>query len=285
MQQRLDVQARPPPDGFEHPTLLADKHLLVRIALHVEDGANIDEILALAPSELFDLDRDAVRHLLPCHLDGRLSDEFPDQELLGLVGHHLRGEVLRTLRQERGHHLDQPIEVGPGKTRDRDHPGKSVQPGKRGFNSGHLVRRNAIDFVEHRYHRCADATQAGDHGAVLWRCAVCGIEDDQHGVGVAEGPRGLLYHPLAQSVAGPVEARGIHEHNLSVGQRQNPGKPAPRNLGDCRGDGNLLTHKAVDQRRFADAGAADQGDEARSKAGNRGTWERGNATLVFGHAR
>src|SRR5207247_3657910 len=114
VQQGLDVPTCPLPDGPQHPAILPDEHLLVRVALHVEDGPDVEEILALAPRKLLDLHGDTIGQLLPGRLDGGLPDQFPDQRLLGLVGHPLRGEVLRALRQQTGHRLAQLIQAGPG---------------------------------------------------------------------------------------------------------------------------------------------------------------------------
>ena len=192
----------------------------MRVALHVEDGPDVEEILALAPRKLLDLHGDTIGQLLPGRLDGGLPDQFPDQGLLGLVGHHLRGEVLRAFRQQPGDRLDQPIEVGPRETRDGNHAGERVQPADRGQTRHHLAGREPVDLVQHRQRGSAYAAEAGDRGPVLRCHAITGIKNEQHHVGVPERPHTLLDHPLAQSVPGPMQAGGIHEHDLGVGQRQ-----------------------------------------------------------------
>src|SRR5438445_114784 len=148
VQQGLDVPTCPLPDGPQHPAVLPDQHLLVRVALHVEGGPDVEEILALAPRELLDLHRDTIGQFLAGRLDGGLPDQFPDQGLLGLAGHHLRGEVLRALRQQTGDRLDQLIEVGPRETRDRNHAGERVQPADRGQTRPHLAGREPVDLVQ-----------------------------------------------------------------------------------------------------------------------------------------
>ncbi len=127
---------------------------------------------------------------------------------------------------------------------------------------GLAVGVRAVDLVEHQdSRRAATAHQRGD--ALIEPTRRPGDIDEQTDhVGVGDGAARLLDHKRAQLGARVVDAGCIDKNNLRVGAGQNATDRHASRLRLGRDDRYFLAEQSVEQRRLADVGLADQGDEA-----------------------
>ena len=88
------------------------------------------------------------------------------------------------------------------------------------------------------------------------------VDQPENNVGVADRIGGDVHHVFAQLVGGLVHARCVEKDDLIRIGRQHAHELVARGLGLGAGDGNLLPKQAVEQRRLAHIGPADDGHKA-----------------------
>ena len=88
-----------------------------------------------------------------------------------------------------------------------------------------------------------------------------GFHQEKDQIDFRAGGKRLIDHVFVQAAAGPVDAGGIEEEDLSAGKRMNPEDAVAGRLRLRRGDRNLLAENTIEQCRFADIRSADDGYE------------------------
>ena len=91
------------------------------------------------------------------------------------------------------------------------------------------------------------------------------IDHKQNRIHRVNGDLGVLHQHLPQAVVGLVDAGGIDKDDLGLGRSEDAAQAVAGGLGSGGGDGDFLADEGVHQRRFADIGPTDDGDEPRSE--------------------
>ncbi|MHC2559097.1 hypothetical protein ACVIVD_001091 [Bradyrhizobium liaoningense] len=119
----------------------------------------------------------------------------------------------------------------------------------------------ALALVGDQQHRLVGLAGEIGEGAIGGRETNAGIDDEEQRVGLRDRGFGLLLHARGQRALGAfVETGGIDDGELEVAE---PGLAFAAVAGDARqviDKRELLSNQAVEQRRFADIGPADDGD-------------------------
>ena len=129
-----------------------------------------------------------------------------------------------------------------------------------------LARMHAIDLVDHGDH-------AGvPHRAMRWSASLILIgplerlDHEQHQIGIAHrGGGGAIHGAVERALLAQVQARGVDEGDLRLGQLQQADHPMARGLRARRDDAELLPDQGIQQRGLADIRAAGQRDKAAAK--------------------
>ncbi len=118
-----------------------------------------------------------------------------------------------------------------------------------------------LGLVRHQHHRRLAAAQPIGEMAVDRRDADARVDDKQSDVGLLQRARRLLLHARAEAAGlGLVEPGGIDDAEAQIAQRGLALAPVarhPRRVVDQR---QAVAHQAIEQRRFAGVGPADDGD-------------------------
>ena len=93
------------------------------------------------------------------------------------------------------------------------------------------------------------------------------VHQQQDGVGVVRAAPGGVDHRALEAMTRGEDAGRVDEDELHLVDHTNAAQPAARGLHLGRDDGDLGAHQTVDQRRLADIGRPQHGDEARAGAG------------------
>ena len=92
---------------------------------------------------------------------------------------------------------------------------------------------------------------------------------EQHHVDACQaGHGGFVEHAVERAALTGMQTRGIHQRDLQARLGEHADNPMTRGLRLGRDDTDLLADQRIDQRRFADVGAADQGDHATARGGS-----------------
>ena len=111
-----------------------------------------------------------------------------------------------------------------------------------------------------------------------------GLDHEQHQVDVADrAQHGLVQRPVQRRGVPRLEARRVDEDELRVAQGADAGDAVPRGLRLARGDADLLADQGIEQRRLADVGLADDGDDAAALAFGPGRCRRRLLRLLGVH--
>ena len=176
-----------------------------------------------------------------------LSHEFGSEQLVRLITVHIRREEERAI----GH---QPLELAPQRLetvalqrRDRNVYGEVPLP--RSSELPEEIRiRCLIGLVHGDDHRSVRFGESLCDQPIAGPYRLAGIEEEQHGIGLCDGPVDELVQPLAQDVAGLVKTRSVHKHQLSLAVRSDAADRVASGLRPGRRDRHLLTDEGVDQR-------------------------------------
>ena len=119
----------------------------------------------------------------------------------------------------------------------------------------------AFALVGDQQHRLVGVAGEIGKGAIVGRQAHAGIDHEEQRVGLRDRGLGLLLHARGQRALGAlVEAGGIDDGEVEIAE---PGLALAAVAGDARqviDQRELLPDQAVEQRRFADIGSADNGN-------------------------
>ena len=127
------------------------------------------------------------------------------------------------------------------------------------------LRGPALAFVGEDDHRPAATPQHRGERPVERHHPGTDIEDEQHGVGLLHRCCRLPLHPRRQHIAAGILEAGRIDH--PEGKVTEPGEAFPAVARHARGivdDRSPAPHQPVEQRRFADVGAADDGQHRTS---------------------
>ena len=91
------------------------------------------------------------------------------------------------------------------------------------------------------------------------------VDEEGDDVDVGQRLKGRFVELLAQRVLGFVDTRRVHDDHLHVTGVVDSPEAMARGLRRTRGDGELLPHDVVEQRRLAGIGPADERHEATAK--------------------
>ncbi len=119
----------------------------------------------------------------------------------------------------------------------------------------------ALALVGDQQHRLVGTAGEIGKGAIGGREADAGIDHEEQGIGQRDRGLGLLLHPRGQRALGAfVEAGGVDDGEFEIAE---PGLALAAIAGDAGqviDERELLSDQAVEQRRLADIGPADNGD-------------------------
>ena len=122
----------------------------------------------------------------------------------------------------------------------------------------------ALGLVGDQHHRLVGAAGEIGEGAVVRRQPHARVDHEHQGIGLRDRGLGLLLHPRRQRAFGAlIEPGGIDD---GEGEIVEPGLAFPTIAGDAGkivDQRKLLSNQAVEQRRPADIGPADDGDRER----------------------
>ena len=121
---------------------------------------------------------------------------------------------------------------------------------------------DAVDLVHDQQHRAIALAQPGEDGVVERGRAFAAIHDEQHQVGFLSGGARLLRGGTGEAFLLPGDAAGIDQH-----ERAFRIEPAHAVVAVARHAGRIMHERIaaagqrVEQRRLADIGTTDEGDE------------------------
>src|SRR3954451_9109204 len=233
---------------------LADDDALLRLALDEDLAADAWPLPLCYPT------RQRVRQLFSGDGEQLLTHELGDPKGLWHVGDHVVGVVERSLGEAGDDRIDELIHTLARARRHGEVFGELELPCPVQLGED-LGARGGVDLVDHdqrvlRYPR-GDEPVAGPDGSR-------GVEHEAHDVNVAERRLRGVVEPLAEERAGPVDARGIDEHDLRVRPCEDAAHLRSRRLQLVRDDRDLRAEDAVEQRGLADVRPPDQRGEPRS---------------------
>jgi len=119
VQKPLELQAGTPADFLEEAALRSDEYALLALPLHIDNGRDVQNRLALALLHRLDLNNDAVRNLLFGQFQDLLPYYLSDDELLRVVRYSSWRIVRRAGRQQRQKHLQESVQPLTGFRGDR----------------------------------------------------------------------------------------------------------------------------------------------------------------------
>ena len=184
--------------------------------------------------------------------DVRLADDrHPARSAL-----HRRGFArrLRNRRQDRVQQVPAPPAVQRG---HRERLTQSEVPHRRRFGLRALV----VDLVRRQHHRLLAPPQDLDHGLVDILGADRGVDHEDDRVRRGDGQLGLLGDLGGHALGVGRPATGVDQHELPAVPVRVVGHPVPGHSRDVLDDGFAAADDPVDQRRLADVGTADDGDD------------------------
>ena len=97
-EEGLDVLACQHAEPTQHGTFVTNEDALLAFAFAIDDGRNVDDVVALL--EALDADLAGIGNLLVVEQQDLLADDFGDEEPGGLVGQGILLEIGRTLGQQ-----------------------------------------------------------------------------------------------------------------------------------------------------------------------------------------
>src|SRR5512140_3226688 len=259
----LQLDARGRPDLLEDRAALSDHDPLLGIPFHENLGPDADQVLLRFFLVLVDPHRDAVGNLLVEPLEELFPDHLFRDEAHGEVGQVLFGVERRPLgqpREKRGHEC---LDAVPFRRGDKERRGVEIVPRE---TLPDLVRRRPADPVDLVHHEDARDRNLfedpADHGILRTfpqRTVVDHVGDD---IGLFADPAGGADHVGIEGPRRLVDPRAVEEDDLPPRLGEDPRDPVARRLRLPRDDRDLGAHDPVEQGRFADVGAAQQGDES-----------------------
>ena len=193
--------------------------------------------------------------------DGELERHGVTPRLLGLgafVGLLLGQRIRCDDRIEDGHQrlvqVGEPLAV-LGRDLDR-----RTEPELVRFGDAALARP-PLGLVGDQQHLHVVRPQPLREVPIEWRDAGARIEDQQRDIGLAQRRVGLRTHPPRQARGvGILEACGVDDGEVEVEQLRGTLAPVARHAGRIVDQRQLAPDEAVEQRRLADIGAADEDD-------------------------
>ncbi|MCY1523224.1 hypothetical protein D9M68_581120 [compost metagenome] len=121
---------------------------------------------------------------------------------------------------------------------------------------------HAFGLVGRQHAGLAQPAQLVGDVVVLRREAFAGIDHEDHDVGLGHGLPRLLGHFLVDAAAGiGLEAAGVDHDELVLAQAAVAVVAVAREAGEVGDDGVARLGQAVEERRLADVGTADQGHD------------------------
>ena len=130
-----------------------------------------------------------------------------------------------------------------------------------------------VDLVGGEHDRLLRPAQDLDDGLVGVGDADGRVDDEQHGVGQADRDLGLGGDPLGQAAGVGVPAAGVDDGERAARPVGVVGDPVAGHAGHVLDDRLAAADDPVDQRRLADVGAADDGQD-RQRSGGRACGQR-----------
>ena len=231
--------------------LMADDDALLRVALDIDDGVDVD--VGLVFLEALHTDLDAVGDLLVVVEEYLLADDLRDEELGGLVCQLVLVEVWRTLGQEFLDACQDGLHVEPVQRRYGQNLrlGQNLMPLLHERDQILLVGQvNLVDEHEHGHFHLRDLLQ--EIGVLVDLLHRVG-HIEQH-VGIDQRTLAERQHGLLQLVVGFQHAGRVRKHNLGIVVVDDAHDAMACGLRLEGGNGNTLTNQKVHERRFSDVG-------------------------------
>ena len=246
-------------DLLQHGPVFADDDALVAGLLAVDGHVQVDDPV-VPLGEFGDLDGHAVGDLLVQVSEQLLPDDLRHDLALRLVGGHAVGEELGALLRVFGQLVHQLLQALLPLGGDGDDGVEIVlgAVGRHDLQQHGLL--HGVDLVDDQHRRQALLFDAGDELPLRDPHLGHRLHQQAHGVHVRHGVLHHLHHIVPQPGAGPVEARGVHEHELGVPPVHHAADAVPGGLGLGGDNGDLLPHQGVGQSGFAHVGPAGNGD-------------------------
>ena len=237
---------------------MADDDALLRVALHIDDGIDMDMTLVLFEALHHHLD--GVRNLLVVIAQNLLADNLGDEKARGLVGQLVLAEVSRTLGQQLLDALHQYIGAELIRRRDGQYLGVGQQSmpflDEVAELFGGVIALQHVNLIDEQQHGNLHLTHLLEEVGVFLRL-LHHVGDVEQDVGIGQGRLRELQHILLHLVVRLQHARGIGEHNLTVGCVDDAHDTVTGGLRLERRDTNLLADELVHQRRLTDVGVTD----------------------------
>src|SRR3990170_997158 len=258
----LQFDSRGGPDFFQERPPLPDHDPLLGLPFHEDLRPDADQVLLRFFRVFVDPHRDAVGDLLVEPLEQLLPDHLLRDEAHREIGQILFGVVRRALRKAGEEGRQERLDAVPLRRGDEER--RDVEPVPGEFFPHGLGRRptHPVDLVHHEEARDRDLFEDPPCQRVLrsfpHRTVVHHVGDD---VGFLPDPARGADHVGIERPRRLVDPGTVEENDLPPRLGVDAGDPVPRRLRFRRDDGNLGADDPVEQGRFPDVGAPQQGDE------------------------
>ena len=238
---------------------VTDDNPLLPLALDPDDG--VHAIQSPLDLPLLDAHGRGVGHFLVQVAHHLLANQLRQGEALIVAHRHVFRIERRAFTGAVEQLLGQGLKLHPPQRRDGHDEGETMQALQslqRGQQPGLVV--HAVDHVHHQADRRRQALETIQHLLVFVGPAV-GIDHEQHHVDVFQRrKRRVIHHPVERAFAVTVDARRVHEYQLSARVVHHALNLVTRGLRLVADDADLAAHQRIDQRRLAHIGATHHGD-------------------------
>jgi len=234
----------------------------MRFALDHNQRGDFREIGGVVIDEGFDHDGGREWNLLAHREKDFLAHDFRRQHPLSLIGVLVAGHQRRACGQHRGDDAHQLVEVFTGERADRDDFCRGQDALRFISDRQEALTRDEIDLIDCNDHRAFQARKIGEELALLAPRDAARLDHGGDHFAFREASPRRIDHSAVERASGVVQAGSIDQDHLARGVGANPHDSAAGRLRLGRDDSDLLTNEAIEQRRFADVGAAGNRDEA-----------------------
>jgi hypothetical protein len=268
VEHRLQFAAGTGADRLDLAAALAEHDGALAGPADIDDLVDADAAVGAVLPRLR-LDRRGIGQFVVQLQEHLLAGDLGGDQPLGRVGKLVLRKQERAIRRGLGEVPLQILDPVAGQCRDHEH--RVERSGARQFvgEREQAVAPHQVDLVEREDRRPLPPRQPLDDVAGIGVDAVRGI-DEQHGaVGVGgAGPGGGDHRPV-EPASRREDAGRIDKHELRLPRHRDAEQAEPRRLHLGGDDRQFAADEAVEQRRFAGVGRADQRDDgaARRHAG------------------
>ncbi len=261
-----DLGPRLRADRLDRLAALAQHDLALALALHEDRLLDAHRAVAqLLPAVRFH--RRAIGQLLVQAVEQLLAGDLGGETAQRRVGNlvfRIVPRPFRRLRGEPGLHLADAV---AGERRHHEGGGEWRPPIGLLGERQQLGLLHQIDLVEDQELARRDVAEPAEDRVGLLVDAALGVDQQRHDVGVMRPAPGRRHHGAVEPAARRENARRVDEDELRTALHGDAAHQRARRLHLRADDRHLAADQRVDQRRLADIGRPDQGDE--SAAGGR----------------